>query len=487
METMKTTEPKLPREGSRARYLVDTLRERNLTHGDAVDVYCSFPAGAPINRKHASMGVTRLLKKYGRKLGKAGGRGAWTFEGKPTVSVEPATTNREYQVGDRIMIKEDGFIPAMRGTIDARLISEKERPGFWGSSGVGHGRAIGGYWPVTIDEDDRPLWDPIWDPSGMYGAQGVDLVPLQEDETPAPEPLPPPPEIPVGALVRYVGPFEQDRGMVGRVVDPPAYVTAGYLWVLWLGTREFSSELQANLTVVKARSSGKPLDAAVGTVELSQFQEGDKVRYVGNDQLMRGWRGEVVKRLPRRRAGIRWETGLPGSPVPDTSEPDANLALDKSRQEPREEAPPALAAGAPVRCRKHGLTFPAKVFFGPDSLGNYKVVCPNGTYEWLARGDMDPLASDSELYQATPEKPTYGQTDVPSDQTGHLRELLEAAQEDLEGVRREQKRLEIHVARLEEEIRESEVRDRLDEWAKKVREGLTLPERVALRTALEES
>jgi hypothetical protein len=61
------------------------------------------------------------------------------------------------------------------------------------------------------------------------------------------------------------------------------------------------------------------------------------------------------------------------------------------------------------------------------SNGLYKVVCPNGTFEWVGRDQMTPK-EEREVYQATPEKPQYEGQPEESERTRSLRAQLAASQ-----------------------------------------------------------
>jgi hypothetical protein len=77
---------KLPREGTIVRRFVDMLREdpNGVTYSEAVELWCSCAWAVKRSRpsrRHIGMHITRLLKRFCRKLGPHGTRARWVFAG----------------------------------------------------------------------------------------------------------------------------------------------------------------------------------------------------------------------------------------------------------------------------------------------------------------------------------------------------------------------------------------------------------------------
>jgi hypothetical protein len=261
----------------------------------------------------------------------------------------------------------------------------------------------------------------------------------------------PPSDFPIDCLVKYNGPVEQDRGTIGRVIG--WYEGAPSLRaVTWCNTEE-SERVDVKDLVLHKPSISKPatgsddVGGAYTRTVTPGFEIGDQVLYAGDEYGTRGKRGKVVG-IYRNRRQVQWEGNL-GQSSEDLS--------DLKAFTPPPPAVETLKVGQFVECRKNGLTFPGKVILGPLSSGMYKVVAPNGTFEWLGRDQMTPK-EEKDVYQATPEKPQYEGEPEESAQTKHLKQQLA----------------------------DSQRRDKLVHWARLGVRGLTLEQKTVLLEVLED-
>jgi hypothetical protein len=249
---------------------------------------------------------------------------------------------------------------------------------------------------------------------------------LPEDLEKAPEPALTAEELkehfPLDCLVRYAGPLEQDKGIMGRVVALPG--NPFYRTVMWSTTSEredvYCDDIELYRATISAKTRGTDDVGGAHTRQiLPGFEIGDVVEYIGSDYGTRGKRGTIVGIYGHRRQ-VNWG--------PAQGQSSENLSELKAVQsETLFEAP--LPVGQFVSCKKNGLTFPAKVMLGAMSNGLYKVVCPNGTTEWVSREQMTPT-EEKDVYQATPEKPKYEGEPEPSARTISLRAQLAESEEN---------------------------------------------------------
>lgn len=290
-----------------------------------------------------------------------------------------------------------------------------------------------------------PRQDDVCDPSDDECQDFVnDRFSLPEDDEE---------KFPIDSLVRYVGPAAQDHGTIGRVIG--VYEGAPELRaVMWTTTEECERVDVKDLELYKAAISSKlrgsdDVGGSVCTrVCTPGFEIGCTVEYCGPDPEMRGVQGQVVGIYGSRRQ-VKWgqEKG-----------PSTETLLDlKVATKPVVVLPNTLQVGQFVEC-KHpaGLVFPGKVFFGPTSSNSYKVVCPNGTYEWVHRDNMTPK-EEKDVYNATPNKPVYEGLAPESEATRELRRQLE----------------------------ESLAHDKQLHWAKVSLAGMSLEQKRALREAIQ--
>ena len=214
---------------------------------------------------------------------------------------------------------------------------------------------------------------------------------------------------PVNSLVVYTGPLTQDHGTLGRVVGT-VDGRPDLRQVMWVTTEEAETIPVSQLQLRKEMISRVEKAPTAPGPSIPGLDIGDHVIYTGSEYGTRGKRGKVVG-IYRNRRQVQWEGNLGQS------------SEDPSDLKPAPAEPP-LPPGQWVSCKKDHLTFPAKVLLGPLSSGLYKVVCPNGTFEWLGRDQMTPT-EEKDVYQATPEKPKYEGEARESSRTKRIREALE--------------------------------------------------------------
>jgi hypothetical protein len=220
---------------------------------------------------------------------------------------------------------------------------------------------------------------------------------------------------PIDCLVKYTK-EGQDFGTLGRVVAFPG--NPWYRTVMWTTTSEredvFYTDIELFKPAISSKTRGSDDVGGAYTRQITPgFEIGDEVEYVGqSDPSMKGVRG-VVKGIFRNKRQVRWGLGR----GPSTEDMSDLKPAAKAETGP-------LKIGQFVECRKDGLVFPAKVMLGPLSEGDYKVVCPNGTFEWLREDQMTPK-EEKDVYNATPNKPAYEGLAPESEQTKELRLKLE--------------------------------------------------------------
>lgn len=247
---------------------------------------------------------------------------------------------------------------------------------------------------------------------------------------------------PKDSLVKYAVPG-QDEGCLGRVLANDDVMRRSQ--VMWVNTTEREWVPWNELKVYKDQISKL---AARVVVQPPKFKLDQKVVYCGAETGMQGVEGRVNRVFPNARYSVIWTQGW----GPSTEDEKDLKAADES----------PLKVGTNVSCKKGGLTFPAKVFVGPMSTGEYKVVCPNGTYEWVTRSQMTVVPDPADLYQATPQKPSYGQPEeLP------LSERSQAIKDNLFTKRNAMRLLEDEIMDLEDDLRDSIALDREEDWARK--------------------
>lgn len=346
------TLPKLPRPNTGARAVIDQLIQRDLTFTEAEDIYCIARrniSGTYPSRHYTGMTITRLLKKYAHKTGKSGTRAPWKF-GKPPTILTPTSA----------------VLPDIDEDFDGELDD-------------GTTEYVNDRFSLPEDEMVKTL------DVGAYKVDGI---------------------------VKYVGPLEQDRNQLGRImaVDDVNECCD----IMWATTTETEHNVPMEDLEIFKESISKREEPVRSRILIPGKEIGDKVVYAGSEYGTKGKVGKVVG-IYRERRQVQWEGNM-GQSSEDPCDLEPYVA----------PPPPPLAIGSFVSCKKHGLVFPAKVILGPMSTGDYKVVAPNGVPEWVSRDQMTPV-EEKDLYQATPQKPAYEGEAPDSEATRLLRQQLAAS------------------------------------------------------------